>query len=258
MHHGIARGHPVRRVGRFERSAIRDAIAAHSQADLLALLHAALGECAHVDVFAVRSQREQDRQPRGVLGQEQVRRQARSVRHDHSDIALYVNLARQREDFDRVVGARSLVTPTTPNTSRATREAASPEVPLRPSPRRGCVKPAIAGESGDFGGGNDALVPLRDVLLRWRFPRERVPHFVNGISGHPFQSPFASPPGEGLSSADGERALGVLQPRRWIRAGLPRRDLRAPQDQACAHLGAGALLMAVMCSRAFGRFYGGL
>jgi len=28
-----------------------------------------------------------------------------------------------------------------------------------------------------------------------------VPHFVNGVSGHPFQSPFASPPGEGWSSS---------------------------------------------------------
>ena len=27
-----------------------------------------------------------------------------------------------------------------------------------------------------------------------------VPHFVLGISGHPFQSPFASPPGIGESS----------------------------------------------------------
>ena len=27
-----------------------------------------------------------------------------------------------------------------------------------------------------------------------------VPHFVNGISGHKFQSPFASPPGVGESS----------------------------------------------------------
>ena len=29
-----------------------------------------------------------------------------------------------------------------------------------------------------------------------------VPHFVQGISGHPFQTPFASPPGVG-------------DPRRW-------------------------------------------
>jgi len=28
-----------------------------------------------------------------------------------------------------------------------------------------------------------------------------LPHFLSGVSGHPFKSPFASPPGEGLSSA---------------------------------------------------------
>ena len=27
-----------------------------------------------------------------------------------------------------------------------------------------------------------------------------VPHFVNGVSGNPFPSPFANPPGKGLSS----------------------------------------------------------
>jgi hypothetical protein len=27
-----------------------------------------------------------------------------------------------------------------------------------------------------------------------------VPHFVNGISGNPFPTPFAKPPGKGLSS----------------------------------------------------------
>ncbi len=33
------------------------------------------------------------------------------------------------------------------------------------------------------------------------FLANAVPHFVNGISGHAFQSPFASPPGIGESSA---------------------------------------------------------
>src|SRR5208283_3794616 len=33
------------------------------------------------------------------------------------------------------------------------------------------------------------------------FLANTIPHLVNGISGSPFQSPFASPPGEGLSSA---------------------------------------------------------
>ena len=33
------------------------------------------------------------------------------------------------------------------------------------------------------------------------FLANTLPHLGNGISGHPFQSPFASPPGEGLSSS---------------------------------------------------------
>jgi hypothetical protein len=47
--------------------------------------------------------------------------------------------------------------------------------------------------------------------MRWRhylayffggaFLANATPHFVNGVMGHPFQSPFASPPGQGLSSA---------------------------------------------------------
>jgi hypothetical protein len=32
------------------------------------------------------------------------------------------------------------------------------------------------------------------------FLANAVPHFVNGISGRPFPSPFASPPGKGESS----------------------------------------------------------
>ncbi len=33
------------------------------------------------------------------------------------------------------------------------------------------------------------------------FLANAVPHFVSGIMGRPFQSPFAKPPGEGLSSS---------------------------------------------------------
>lgn len=32
------------------------------------------------------------------------------------------------------------------------------------------------------------------------FLANAVPHFVNGISGDPFPTPFADPPGQGLSS----------------------------------------------------------
>jgi hypothetical protein len=33
------------------------------------------------------------------------------------------------------------------------------------------------------------------------FLANATPHFVSGVTGHPFQSPFAHPPGEGLSSS---------------------------------------------------------
>ena len=33
------------------------------------------------------------------------------------------------------------------------------------------------------------------------FLANAIPHFVNGISGSAFQSPFATPPGQGLSSS---------------------------------------------------------
>ena len=33
------------------------------------------------------------------------------------------------------------------------------------------------------------------------FLANALPHLSNGISGRPFQSPFASPPGQGLSSS---------------------------------------------------------
>jgi len=40
------------------------------------------------------------------------------------------------------------------------------------------------------------------------FLANAVPHYVSGMIGRPFQSPFAKPPGKGLSSIDRERAVG--------------------------------------------------
>ena len=85
-----------------------------------------------------------------------------------------------------------------------------------------------------------------------------VPHFVSGITGHPFQSPFAHPPGAGLSSA----LINVL----WgftnlivayaLLLKLGKFELRNWQHAAVA--GAGALAMALMLASHFGKFYGGL
>jgi len=37
-------------------------------------------------------------------------------------------------------------------------------------------------------------------LFGGAFASNAVPHFVSGVMGRPFQSPFAKPPGKGLSS----------------------------------------------------------
>jgi hypothetical protein len=90
------------------------------------------------------------------------------------------------------------------------------------------------------------------------FLSNAVPHFVNGVSGHPFQSPFATPPGEGLSSATVNVLWGFfnLAVGYVLVCRVGRFELR--QTRHVAVLGLGVLLMAIMAARAFGRFYGGL
>src|SRR5580704_3163494 len=89
------------------------------------------------------------------------------------------------------------------------------------------------------------------------FLTNAVPHFVNGVTGHPFQSPFASPPGEGLSSSTVNVLWGFLN--LVVGYVLVCRvgdfDLRSSLDVAA--LGLGALLLALLVARHFGRFNGG-
>ncbi len=89
------------------------------------------------------------------------------------------------------------------------------------------------------------------------FLANAVPHFVNGVSGNAFQSPFAHPPGEGLSSAlvnvlwgFANLVVGYL-----LLARVGRFDVRRSRHVVVA--GAGALAMAIMLARAFGRLHGG-
>ena len=84
-----------------------------------------------------------------------------------------------------------------------------------------------------------------------------VPHFVSGTMGQRFQSPFAKPPGQGLSSS----AVNVL----WgffnavigyllvLRVG--HFDVRSTSNVLA--LGVGALLISLQSARHFGKFHGG-
>lgn len=84
-----------------------------------------------------------------------------------------------------------------------------------------------------------------------------IPHFVSGVMGRPFQSPFAKPPGEGLSSSIVNVLWGFVNfaIAYLLIARVGDFDVHAT-DQVIA-FGAGVLLMGVTSARLFGRFHGG-
>jgi hypothetical protein len=89
------------------------------------------------------------------------------------------------------------------------------------------------------------------------FLANAVPHFVSGVMGKPFQSPFAKPPGQGLSSSIVNVLWGFLN----IVVGyvlvcrVGDFDLRSTSDVLA--LGLGMLLTSLLLARQFGRFHGG-
>ena len=95
------------------------------------------------------------------------------------------------------------------------------------------------------------------IFFAGAFLTNAIPHFVNGVSGLPFQSPFASPPGQGLSSSNVNVLWGmtnlIIGYVLW-RAGR----LQLQQTRLALIFGAGVLVMALLLARSFGRFHGGL
>lgn len=89
------------------------------------------------------------------------------------------------------------------------------------------------------------------------FLTNAIPHTVSGLMGRPFQSPFAKPPGEGLSSSTVNVLWGAFNALVGYvlicRVGAF--DLRSTTDVGVA--GLGAIVMALMLARTFGRFHGG-
>jgi len=89
------------------------------------------------------------------------------------------------------------------------------------------------------------------------FLTNAVPHVVSGLMGRPFQSPFAKPPGQGLSSSTVNVLWGffnlVVGYVLTLRVGAF--DLRGT-DQVVA-FGLGILLTGVLLARQFGKFHGG-
>jgi hypothetical protein len=84
-----------------------------------------------------------------------------------------------------------------------------------------------------------------------------IPHFVSGVMGRPFQSPFATPRGEGLSSSTINVAWGFfnLAVAYLLICHVGAFDLRATPDAIA--LGLGMLVLGLASARGFGRFHGG-
>lgn len=89
------------------------------------------------------------------------------------------------------------------------------------------------------------------------FLANAVPHFVSGVQGRPFPSPFASPPGRGESSSTvnviwgaANAAVGYVL---LYRVG----DFAPQRLREVLVVGLGGFLMALMVARGFGEAYGG-
>jgi hypothetical protein len=82
-----------------------------------------------------------------------------------------------------------------------------------------------------------------------------VPHFVSGVSGRSFPTPFASPPGKGVSSSLANVLWGTLNLviGYFLVCHVGEFHIRIILDVLV--LGAGGLLMAVLLSRTFRRLY---
>ncbi len=89
------------------------------------------------------------------------------------------------------------------------------------------------------------------------FLANAIPHLVSGVSGRPFQSPFATPRGEGLSSSTVNVLWGFfnLAVAYLLLCRVGDFDLHDTADVIVA--GLGGLLMSLFAARHFGRFHGG-
>ena len=84
-----------------------------------------------------------------------------------------------------------------------------------------------------------------------------IPHLVSGLMGQAFQSPFAKPPGNGLSSSTVNALWG------WLNIGVGYAltlqvgnfDVHSLADVAA--FGLGGILISIQLARHFGKFHGG-
>ena len=89
------------------------------------------------------------------------------------------------------------------------------------------------------------------------FLTNAIPHWVSGVMGRPFQSPFAKPRGVGLSSSTVNILWGFfnLVMAYLLIARVGRFNVNSTDDVVA--FGLGMLTTGLILARLFGRFHGG-
>jgi len=98
---------------------------------------------------------------------------------------------------------------------------------------------------------------LASYFFGGAFLANAVPHFVSGVMGKPFQSPFANPSGQGLSSSTVNVLWGFfnLVVGYVLVCRIGDFGLKITGDAIA--LGLGILAIGLFSARHFGRFHGG-
>jgi len=89
------------------------------------------------------------------------------------------------------------------------------------------------------------------------FLANSLPHLANGVSGRSFQSPFAKPPGKGLSSSTVNVLWGFFNLAVAYLLVVCVGSFSLHNGWQVAALGAGMLAMWINLALTFGRFHGG-
>lgn len=99
------------------------------------------------------------------------------------------------------------------------------------------------------------MLALLTYFFAGAFLVNGVPHFVHGVSGRGFPSPFASPPGRGQSRAPTNVLWGAFNFAVGYALAWRVGDFDATQSAQLAALSAGGLLMGLAIGWHFGKVH---
>ena len=98
---------------------------------------------------------------------------------------------------------------------------------------------------------------LMSYFFGGAFLGNAIPHLASGLTGHPFQSPFAKPRGQGLSSSTVNVLWGALNLAVAYILICRIGDFSLRCTAHAVTLGLGFVSIGLFCARHFGRIHGG-